>query len=706
MAVNLIRKIFVPPRAYFLIFLLSNILLSYFALSLPMKLWVLLLGLMLPFFLGLSFRHSSTGPPINLSTWEFLPPVRAWVWILLAAAACFVRFYKLTSLSVWPHYDEALWGFLAIDFYHHWDWSLFYQDNPYPSAYFWGLGILFKLFQPSVFLVWFYPALLSIFVVPFGYIAARQYFSKSISFLMTLFLALSFWPNFIGRFGNQQILTLLAEFFLLFLLGRFLKASSSPGAKKEAFLLGLFAALGFYIYISWVVIAFFAGLAVIAVWRKKTVLNFYLFLMFFLAALLFLAPLLQAGLFRNYLRTVRDVGTLFSIPFNEWVMVACGYLSSLFWGVSKDIYSYQPVWGGFLNPVLGSLFMIGLLELIRSWNLLISKWLLLALVLFCIPGVFTHDLEPFRALPMIPFLLVICALGLSVLFKGIPLKRRLRWILALALVVAGLDFYHLAVRYHRIWDQESVWKGYAKPMERYRAFGLLDKIRKENGPGLIYSDFAPGLCDQTLTVADHAFNAAQNPDLSYRDAKWAAVLANANYKPFLSARFPDGRAYALSVGLSAPDGGQMLWVMPVTPEKEKTLKAWQEAAQSFCCFPGRYKSILRDNLAAAYPYFQQDAFLESCYWEKLADLDFGISGFKDVQKPIQDLKQGLERGYGAAHLYQRLAAFHLMRSELPQAKKALEKALAAPLDLTQSRQWLETLIEKTPDHPENTGTSK
>jgi len=291
-------------------------------------------------------------------------------------------------------------------------------------------------------------------------------------------------------------------------------------------------------------------------------------------------------------------------------------------------------------------------------------------------------------------LLVTCALGSARLLEYFSLQMSVRILILLTIIIAGLDFYHLDVRYYHIWDQESTWFGHAKSLERYRAYQILDKIRREKGNGLIYSDFTPGLCDQTLTVADHSFNAAQNPDLSFREARWIAVLVNVNYKPFLNSRFSDGQAYGLSAGLSRPDGGQMLWVMPVTSGKAKILSRWQAASDSFCCFPGRYNEILKENLVKAYYSYRGDPFLESCFWEKLADLDFRMSRFQDANKPIEDLENGLKNGYKSSHIYQRLAVFHLMRSEIPQAKEDLRKALKTPLDLTQSQQLLDSLPEK------------
>ena len=679
------------PWIYFFIFLASNILLSYFSLSLQYNLWIGLFGILLP--LGFSlFQPDENKNGSTLSQKEFLPSIPTWIWILLGAAALYVRFYKLTTLSVWPNYDDGLWGFLAIDFYHTWDWSLFYQDNSYPSAYLWGLGLLFKLFQPSLFLLWFYPACLSTLVVPLGFLAARRYFSKSFSFVFTLLLALSFWPMFVGRFGNQQILTLLFECLWLWLLARLVKRPWSSRLWREPVLVGLVTALGFYIYISWVAVAFFSCLTVLAVWWRSPSRNLRPVFVFLTAFFFSLTPLLEAGLLKNYMRIIRDIGSIYNpVPFTSRMDTAVAYLSSIFWGASKDHYSYQPVWGGLLNPLLGALFLLGIGAVFKAWRKPFSQWLLLGLFLFFAPGVLTHDVEPFRMLPIIPFLLVVCVIGLYRLLWNFSFNKNVMLIFIFAVSFAGLDFYHLGVRYHHLWDLESVWKGYAKPMEFYRAYGILDKTQKEKGPGLIYSEFKPGLCDQTLMVADHSFNAAQNPDLSFASAQWAAVLVNVNYQPFLKRRFPKGKAFFLSAGLTVSDGGEMLWVMPVTGQNRKTLSDWQEASRSFCCFPGRYTLILRKNLEKAYPLYHQDPFLESCFWEKMTDLDFKISYFKDAQKPIEDLEKGLKMSYGAAQLYYRLAVFHLMRSEIPQAKEALRKAITAPLDMTQSRQLLQSL---------------
>ena len=610
----------------------------------------------------------------------------------IGAAVLFVRFYKLTSLSVWPNYDDGLWGFFALNFIHHWDWSPFYQDNTYPSLYGWGLGFLFKFFGTSLFTLWFYPAFLSALVVPISFLAARQFFSRSLSWVLTLLFAFSFWPMFVGRFGNQQILTLLAECFLLYLLGKFLNATPGKNRTQATLGLGLTVGLGFYIYISWIAVAFMTSLSVL--WKTGTNTgkrDFKSLGLFVLSASLVLIPLFQDGFIARLIRQIHDIGAFSEgFHFGKQLYLALSLIASFFWGVPEGLYSYQPVWGGLLNPLLGSFFFIGILEVAKGWRLGLYQWIGAGLLFFLIPAALTHDLEPFRALPIIPLLITVSALGLARLMGEISWIKPSYFLLCAIFIIGALDFYHLTVKYHRIWNLEATWKGYAKPMERYRAYQILDKIYQEKGPGLIYSDFVPGLCDQTLSVADYAFNASENSDLAFGDARWVAVLANVNYKPFLNRRFPDGVAYSLSNGLTTTDGGEMLWVMSLSPDKLGSICQWQKASDSFCCFPGRYTQILRDNLNRAYPAFQGDPFLESCFFEKLADLDYKDSDFKNFQKPIEDLNQALQHGYPSAHLFQKLGFFYLLSSNPDLAKICFEKALKAPLDLTQSRQWIQS----------------
>jgi tetratricopeptide (TPR) repeat protein len=676
------------PWVYFFIFLAANILLSYFSISLELKLWIGLVGLVLPFGLALHQLPSKPNSKTLLQK-DFLPPIPFWAWILLGAAAVFVRFYKLTTLSVWPHFDEGFWGYSAIHFYRDWGWHLFYNNNPIPPAYLWELGLFFKWFKPSLFTLWLLPALFSLLTLPLGYLAARQFFTRSFAVLLFLLLAFSFGPLFLARFCSQLNFLILLECLFFLLLGWFLKAPDSRSLNLRAVVLGLAAGAGFYIYISWVMVAVMFSLAVLAFLWKSRRPNVVPAFLFGGTALLVLLPLLWAGLWNSLLRFEKILSVFHhtSDPL-EQLSVSLSYIGVIFWGMDPEVYTYQPIWGGFLNPLLDALFFIGFLEIWRNRRHSLFRWVVLALGIWMLPAMLTHTREPFRIISVLPLLLVVCAWGWQRLLEELPSRKAWMAVALLGLAFAGLDFYHLAVKYHQIWSRESAWRGYAKSIERYRAHFLLDQMAKEKGTGLVFADFFPGLADQTLMITDDGYNAVLNPTLPFDSATWAAVLSNVNEEPFLKNRFPQGKAVWLSSGLTCPDGGLILWTMPVNPENRESLRGWKKASDAFQAAPGVSEEDLLRGLLSAYPAYQGDPFLESCFLEKEADLVYRISGFKDYQKPIELLNRAIQRGYPSAHLYLKLGSFYMMSGDSPAARRAFEKALKAPLDRTQARQYL------------------
>ena len=320
-------------------------------------------------------------------------------------------------------------------------------------------------------------------------------------------------------------------------------------------------------------------------------------------------PSFQRHSIEGYEHYVQTIGAFSSpISLEEQLKISFSYLGALFWGISGDYHTFQPVWGGFHNPVLDALFLLGLLEVFRHRFITLYQWLLSALFFLIIPAMLTQSCQPFRMVPVIPILFAFCILGWRRLSLPSQPLRNCLLVFALAISIAGLDFYHLAVPYHQLWNLSDNWRGYAKSIVRCRAYFILENLSRKQGPGLIYSNFMPGLCDQSLSVLDNSFNAAENPKLTFQSAKWVAVLANVNYKPFLSKRFPNGVAHFIADSQS-PEGGYMLWVMPLDHFSQRAVEAWQNANSGFCCMPGRAdKDVLKD-LRQAYTLFQTDQYL-------------------------------------------------------------------------------------------------
>jgi hypothetical protein len=369
--------------------------------------------------------------------------------------------------------------------------------------------------------------------------------------------------------------------------------------------------------------------------------------------------------------------------------------------MDTSVHTYQPEWGGFLNPVFSSLFFLGTIEIIQTRSRPLYRWLSAGFILCLLPGLLTQDQETFRLFPIVPVLTVGVLIGLVRLMTPSAPLRNLALVVVLFVPAMTLDAIHFSA-YHRIWENPASWGYYTKSVARYRAYGILNDRQLKEGPGLIFGDFVQGLPDQSLSVATFNFNAALNPHLDPSQAHWAAVLANVNYQPFLKKRFPDSKSYGLSKDFAEADGGWMLFVFPTTPDRMETLNRWREAQKALepfldkdlCYVMGRpFDDLLRE-LAKTQPAFENDPFLQSCYFEKESDLGLkqdlmsqaGGKALVPGKGPaLVSLENAVEKGYPAAHLYEHMGILWLMRQEPSRAKEAFGKAMAAPLDLTDSR---------------------
>ena len=677
----------------FFIFLISNSLISFGHFPLEIRLGIILMGILVP---GLAaYFYLFNNLPADSIHENFLPPIPLWAWFLVGTLAVLMRFFKLTTLSVWPGYEEGMSGYVALKLFQNWNGSLFYGSSEAPRGYVWGLSFLFRILGPSLMTLWLFPALISLLTVPLGWLAARRFFSRSHSFLVLMLLALSFWPAYLGKYSGQSVLIPMWGCVALFFLGVF---RDSPAKKKlgTAFILGLVVGAGFYTHVSWPALAATIGLVVLAwVVREKKFSTLGLFL---LGVVIILAPLVVGALhegFGHYLSALWAFSE--RVPAEEQAQISLSYLSELFWGLDDPVHSYRPIWGGFLNPILGSLFFLGLIQAVQNRSSRLNQWLLAALFLSLAPALITKSMEPFRMVPALLIVFLLCLQGLRKLLTGF--KPRLAAIAAglLLFFSFGLDFYHLMGPYQRIFQTPALWHPYLKGVEYYRAFQILEPKAKREGPGFILTDFVPGFCDETLTVADYGFNAADHADWPVGKVSWAAVMINVGYKPFLEKRFPDGKAYFLSKDSPRPNGGFMLWVMPTAGRRE-LLRHWGEASRALKPFieqclsyaAGKSFQPVVDQLAAAYPRFQGDPFLESCFWEKMADNELKVPA-PDHSASIKAVREGLKLGYPSAHLFHALGTYWWMDHHWSEARQAFQRAQRAPLDLTNSSQLLEEL---------------
>jgi hypothetical protein len=366
--------------------------------------------------------------------------------------------------------------------------------------------------------------------------------------------------------------------------------------------------------------------------------------------------------------------------------------------VPANLFAYKPFWGGYLNPLLAAFFFFGMFFYFRRTPKPKIGFVILAFSVFYVPGFLTGGVEMFRILPILPMLLTGVALGWTAFLTFLRASWKIP-VLALTLLFSiGMDSYHLFDVYHTVWTQpKDNWFG-SKSLDRLRAYGILDDIRKKAGPGLIFSELVPDLYDQSLSIATYGFNAEQNPGLNPTKAQWAALLTNIHYQPCLARDFPGAQWVWLSPDMGWPDGGLMLGIIPLPcAQPEKLERLIQADRASHALVPVVYdnrdykpRRPVIEGLLSIYPLFQGDPFLESSFWEKIAENEYGD---RNYEEQIMALQKAIEKGCPVAHLYNDLGALYLRRSHYSEARTAFETALRCSPNHTSAAAGLKILNE-------------
>jgi hypothetical protein len=549
----------------------------------------------------------------------------------------------------------------------------------------------------------------SLLTVIVGFFTARQFFSRSFSLLCGGLLAFSYWPLFIGRFCHQGIWLPFWVCLVLFCWGGFQNARDRGTKRNWALGLGLGAGFGSFTFTPWIGVAgifFLSLLWAMAIRSKKDRPFFFYFLISFAVSLVpFLLAVAREG-YGHHITSLSPWGGWFKSF--ELLTNFFKYFAVLLWGAFEKDPAYTPVWGGFLNPLLGAFFLWGLVEMFRSRSSNLIRWVGAAFLLFLLPGALSPNLETFRVAQVLPLLLFVTALGFHSFLGILPGKKQLTTLVLLLAGTAAFDFNMLAAPYR---DPDAQPRNFGRPLkslERYRAYRILEAHQQERGPGFIFTHFdANSYNDPTLSVMSHPFNAA-NPNLTTpkgshttASAPWLAVFVNAHYEPFLRERFPGSRKNRDSQGpisIFSTGTENMLGILSSDGSNEMTFGKWigshywfQQADQArYSQNYGRMDNVIQ-TLEKAFPIVRKDPFLESVYWDKMAayayeDLDY--------ERQLNAHRMAVLRGYPTADLYYKLGQLYLIKGLHVEARIALRRATQAPMDRTQSRAFLEWLKTK------------
>lgn len=682
------------PYGVFVFFLIANGLLSYFSLGVIPRLWIFLVGILLPMAAVLahfSSKKSLRDLPAPLRGGKDDLPFSWTVVLAVLVLTVLFRLYRLDSLSAWPRVDEGTGAYLLLDNLRHWKWTLSLGNDGAPPLYYWGLAGFFKWFGVSLTSLWVFPALVSLLTLPLTYGVARNRFSPFFSAWIAFFLASSFWAAYGARFSESPVLLIPVECLSFGMLSRFLSARTDREKFWAGLGLGIVVGIGFYVYFPFAMVAAAVCFGLMPDLGKKSSGSWKARLAFLLILGVVLLPL-ALSLLRGrsggyYLSWIggAEGGALW-----RQAVLSLSYLSGIFWGTIVE-GDYGPVWGGFFNPIESTFFFMGLIELFRRRQLRSSQWLGIALLLTLVPGVVTHSVEFFRIIGFLPLGIWVIAWGACVPFPWKGLSRP--FLFSLLVLSAALNGWHLFRKYPEAWAAPGArWAVNIKSIEYYGAYQVLRDLAAREGPGAVLEEFQPDNYDRSLTIAIYSFNTAENPAYGFADSKWVAVLTNVHYGPFLLKRFPRSRVFPLPHEPSVQYGGDVLWVVPVDSSDRAVLGKWFEADQALKRasrdmverrFRGSRDRILAD-LAACLDLMRDDPFLWTLYWDKRHVQEDLQAAYGDVPmdriygQSLFCLRQALAKGYPAAHLYNELGTFLELGGDWKGAAVAFRAALRAP----------------------------
>jgi hypothetical protein len=665
---SLFKKHFLfNPWVYLSVFLISNTILSFIPLNLPVKIIVLVFGLLTPWAFGLITVYQEAA--LNTTPLDSVK-VPFWLWIIVLALFSGSLFYHLTTLPFWPIPDEGLVSFLAMDQNHQWNWNPLFGESRIESLILWLLALLFKFEQPSLFSMRLFPALISMITIGIAYWAARQYFSRWFSFLFFCLLGFSFFEWTLSRMISSPALALIFLCAAFGFLGKIRKEKGSFKRNLWFIPLILCSALGFYSFTSWPVCWLSIGLCLweftAGTLRQKIKITF----LFFTTTLLGTLPLITARLASGGMSHIQGTLTHFS-PFQSYGL----YFNSVFWnGLSS--FPFGPLWGGYLNPLYDSLAFLGTLEIVKKKGSRTLFAILLLLFLFMTPGGLSSNIELHRVLPALILLSLLAVWGIQSLLADFNPKKIIG-VSALIILSFSFDFFHFADRYcdPNFAPPGKQWRS----MEYFNAYQILKNLSEQNGPIDIFTEWNPDYDDKTLNITVYPFNALENVKISQNKVSLTAFLIDMDYMPFLKKRFPHTTSLLLNPNLQPNDPHHLLglFLIPTTDIPPAVLNQWITTHQTCeqIAFliknrnPSKYWAVYEKNFADLASQQTGDRFLTSVLWERAASFPL-MDG--DFQLTALDYQRSLQNGYPVPHLQQnfKLAAFlsHSLEQSVQKSK--------------------------------------
>jgi len=600
------------------------------------------------------------------------------IWILIFVLGLCIRIAQVTFWSHWPSLDESVFDYFSLQLSSKWTWKPFWGAAQHPPVFNWLLALFFKVLGPSLESARLFSLLSSASVLTITYFFVRFLPANSFSVFLFFGMALGFWPLYVGQFCLFHILFLFWEVLCLGLL--VLSLRPRAGASYLIFFLGIATGFGFFVDIAWPVVAVVIALVVFYAGNKGR-RTFFSFLGF---SAVFVGLFVLVCVWGNYGERIRSLWFLDGDSNgHDQIKNSLENVSAILWGGDA---ACGPTWGGMLNPIGSSLFFFGLLSLKhlkgRSW---IKEFCGLSLLLL-LPGLVSKSFDIMRILQILPFVLLLTALGFHRLISFFAGKTRILIFSIILIASALLDIRHLHI-------QRSVSPFGAEESE---AYDILKHIARQEGPGILFPNLRPSLWDKSLLLATYPFNAAYNKDGSLKNAKWASMIVNGNYKPFLSG---DPRLnihwYLLGQDPLWNYGGLLLAVFPLDAKNQPLITQWSAADHYFEDLSSRIidteasesKEDMEAELLQPEKVTQGDPFLETCFCEKEI---FAIPTW-DRKNLLSDIQRGCKNGYALPNFLVVQGVLLGQMGLFQESRRAFRQALRSGSDASPAAEYLKDL---------------
>jgi len=645
--------------------------LSLFPTMARQSLWVG--GIMAAFLLMVKQTKGQTAPR---SIWQrdekYVYP--HWVWYFIIIAGLFLRSLRFWAFPKWPLFDEASSIQFALELNRHWDWRFFYTDGQIPPLLIWATGILLKVSQNYFFSLEFPNFFVSCLTLLAVFGVSRRFLSETLSFLSTAFLALGYWPIYLQGLTIQAICLPLWEMGVIFLLAETVKKGWANCSGLWIFILGAWFGLGYWTYTSWPVVTITA-LFIALISAKKSSGGYRILPLgagLFATSLYFVIEAIQNGGYGTHLIGYSAFHGY--VPVKEVLLSAVDYINFIFWGY-WSVGIYAPGQGGFLNPLIGAFFWIGLWEIV-GWKTVpwFSRWAVPLLIFFLLPGILSQNLQSFRIIQVMPLVLGLSALGGCRFLTSISAPGRP--ILLILLLLSSL-----------VWDTSRLtetWIKLTNTTAQFRTvYAALKKMAQKQGPGLCFTQFkVQNQSIEDLAAAVYPFNAAENPGLDIHQTRWAALLLHPDEVIFLRKDFP-GAQWLIPPIMISGDDRLDIGLIQIVPKEDARLEKWVAADQWLQ--KADWESLNVSNAhsyqeALQYwlnppPFLKEDRFLQTCYWERLVEFYYWHGYENHYNLQVNALNHALTDGYPAPHLFYDLGCLLFRRKNYPESRKALETAL-------------------------------